>query len=147
MKALFVVLSLSSFVLTGLGLQIDLQYIALAVGSSVAGSLMLAYIRPERTFWRQLVKGCMATIVGLIFGAAIIEYYAIEVPEYIGLVYFVASLLALIAIRALVGLFEQNATSFTAALIQRILNVPVEEGRSKKKSKKKEKMNCYDRND
>ncbi len=126
MKALYLILSLSSFVLTYFGLAIDWQYVALCVGSSIAGSLVFGYVRPELTFWRQAVKGCMATIVGLIFGSAVIEWQGIEKPEYIGLAYFSASLLALILIRTLVGLFETNAGSLTVTLIQRVFNIRLE---------------------
>jgi len=142
MKALYLVLSTSSFVLTSIGLAVDWQYIALAVGTSVCGSLVLAYIRPEKTFWRQVVKGLMATIVGLVFGSAIIENRGIETPEYVGLTYFLTSLLALIIIRALVALTEAKAGSVVVTIVQRILNVNLEsadddlERRKYKKHKK-----------
>lgn len=139
MKALYLILSFASFALTYAGLAVDWQYVALCIGSSIAGSLVFGYIRPELTFWRQAVKGCMATIVGLIFGSALIEWQSIEKPEYIGLAYFSASLLALIVIRTLVGLFETNAGSITVTLIQRVFNIRLSENDGEKHSRKNRK--------
>lgn len=126
MKALYLILGALSFVLTNAGLQIDWQYVAVALGGAIAGSLVLGYIRPEVTFWRQAIKGCIATIVGLIFGAAVVEYQAIDRPAFIGLSFFITSLLALILIRTLVGLFEANAGSLTVTLVQRIFNIKLD---------------------
>lgn len=126
MKLLNLTLPAVSFVLTAVGLEIDWQYIALVAGSAFAGSLVLGYLRREKTVGQQISKIFMATIVGLIFGAALVEYRGITSPAYVGVAYFASSLLALILIRTLVSLFEANAGSLTVTLVQRIFNVKLD---------------------
>ncbi len=118
-----------SFVMTTAGLEVNWLHIVLAAGSSVAGSLLLGYFRPEKTLGSQLNKMAMATIGGLIVGSAIVQYKDLTNNAYISLAYFTASIVVLIFVRTFVGLFEANAGSLTTTLIQRVFNVKLDKGR------------------
>lgn len=113
--------------LTALGLEVDAQYLMLVGGSSIAGSLMLGYFKPEKTFFAQLNQMIMATIGGLILGSAFVEWRQYQNPAYISLSYCICSMLVLIFLRTIVRLFEANAGKFTTTLIQRIFNVKLDE--------------------
>lgn len=123
MKLFNLLLAAISFGLAALGLEIDVQYVALVIGSTIAGSLLLGFYRPERTFVERLKKIAMASLAGLIFGSAIVSWRMIEMPAFISLTYCMTSMLVLIFLRTLVGLTETNAGTLTTTLIQRIFNV------------------------
>lgn len=123
MQILNFLLPMVSLLLTVVGLETDLQYIALAGGSAVAGSLLLGYFRPEKTLGSQVNKMAMATIGGLIAGSAFIQWRQIDTPAYISLAFCTCSMLVLIFVRTFVSLTEANAGTLTTTLIQRIFNV------------------------
>lgn len=123
MQILNFILPAISLLLTVVGLETDLQYIALAGGSAIAGSLLLGYFRPEKTLGSQVNKMAMATIGGLIAGSAFIQWRQIDTPAYISLAFCVSAMLVLIFVRTFVSLTEANAGTLTTTLIQRIFNV------------------------
>lgn len=125
-KMLTYLLPICSFVLTSIGLQIDWQYVALAGGGSLAGSVILSYFRREKTKNEQLYKIVVSAIGGLIVGSAIVTYRELVQPSYIALTFFICSMLVLIILRVFIKLTETNAATFTTTLIQRIFNVKLE---------------------
>lgn len=126
MKMFNLLLAAISFGLAALGLEIDVQYVALVIGSTVAGSLLLGFYRPEKTFVERMKKIAMASLAGLIFGSAIIAWREITTPAFVSLTYCMTSMLVLIFLRTLVGLTETNAGTLTTTLIQRIFNVKLD---------------------
>lgn len=131
MKILNFFLPMLSFVLTANGLDIDWHYIAIACGSSIAGSLLFGYFRREKTFGAQLYKIAMAMIGGLIVGSAFVHWREITAPAMVGLAYCVSAMLVLIFLRTVVSLFEENARNFTVTMIQRIFNVKLDKEEKK----------------
>lgn len=122
-KAFNLFLAAISFGLTALGLEIDVKYVALVIGSTFAGSLLLGFFRPEKSFGDRMRKIGMAQVAGLIFGSVIVEWRGMVSPSYIAGTYCTTAMVALIFLRSLVGLTESNAGNLTTTLIQRIFNV------------------------
>lgn len=125
MKILNFLLPAFSFMLTTYGLEIDWQYVALAVGSSVAGSLLLGFYRPERTLGRMVYKMLLSAVAGLIFGSAAVAWWKFETFAYVGVAYCVSALMALFFLKSLVGFGQANSDSLTRTVLQRIFNVPI----------------------
>jgi hypothetical protein len=115
-----------SFALTSFGLGIDWHYVALAVGGSVSGSVLLSYFRREKSRYEQLYKMVTSAIGGLIVGSAFIRYREMVEPSYIALAYFICSMLVLIILRTFLSLTEKNAATFTTTLIQRVFNIKLD---------------------
>lgn len=126
-KMLNFILPTFSFILTAAGLQIDWHYIALAVGGSVSGSVILSYFRREKSRYEQVYKMLTSAIGGLIVGSAVVSYRLMEVPSYIALTYFICSMLVLIILRTFISLTETNAATLTTTLIQRVFNIKLDE--------------------
>lgn len=127
MKVLNLSLMAISFSTIQVGLGIDVGYWLVAAGSSIAGSLLLGYFRPERTFWGQINKVLLATIGGVIFGSAFVHWRQIEAPPYLAVSFCCSSMAVLIFIRTWISMFEANAGRFTTTLIQRIFNIRLED--------------------
>lgn len=115
-----------SFMLTAAGLQIDWHYIALAVGGSVSGSVILSYFRREKSRYEQVYKMLGSAIGGLIVGSAVVSYRQMAEPSYIALAYFICSMLVLIILRTFISLTETNAATLTTTLIQRVFNIKLD---------------------
>lgn len=126
MKTLTLFFASVSFVLTSLGLEIDLRYAALAIGGSFGGSVVLAYYRPERSWFEQTRKVVVSTTTALIVGSVVVKYRGMADAEYIAFTYFVCGTLALIFIRAVISLTESNAATFTTTLVQRVFNIKLD---------------------
>lgn len=126
MKALNFMLPTISVFLTAIGLAIDWHYIALAAGSTMAGSLIFGYFRREKTFGAQLYKFMVATIGGLVLGSFIAYWRDYTAPAVISLTYCVSAMLVLIFLRTVVSLFEENSRTFTVTLIERIFNIKLD---------------------
>lgn len=118
-------LPLITLALTTVGLGIDWQYVALALGSSLAGSLLFGYVRREGTIGRQIYKVAMSTIAGVIFGSALVAWRGYQEPAMVSLAYCVAAMLVLIFLRTVVSTFEENAEAITKIFIQKIFTFKV----------------------
>lgn len=132
MKLLNFMLPTLSFLLTATGLEIDPFYVALAAGSSMAGSLLFGFVRREKTFGAQLYKFTMATIGGLIVGSFVNHWRGYEAPAVMSLVFCLSSLTVLIFLKTIVSLTEENSRAFTVTLIERVFKIdlgPKEEKR------------------
>jgi hypothetical protein len=125
MKILNYILPTVSLWLTAVGLDVNAAYIALALAASGAGSLFLSYYRPEKTFGRMVSKMLLSTLAGLIFGTAIVQWRQVETYSFAAVVYCLVSLLALMFLKSVVGVGEQNADSITKTVLQRIFQIPL----------------------
>lgn len=123
MKTFYLLLSAISFVMTSLGLEVDLRYILLAIGGSLAGSFILSYFRREKSLFDAAYKIIVAAVAGLISGGVINKYYAITEAEYVAGVYALCACLVLFFMRSVVGLAESNAGTIVTTIFQRVLNV------------------------
>jgi hypothetical protein len=132
----------TSLLLTSYGLDIDWKYLALAVGSSLAGSVLLQYIQREKVRAERLFKGLISMVGGLIFGSAIITHWEVERSGYIAAIYCSTSTIILIVARAAVGFFEQNAPN----IISDIFNTFLDRFRSDR-SKRRRSRNKASRHD
>jgi hypothetical protein len=130
-KMINFILPAITFALTSIGLQIDWHYIALAVGGSFSGSVLLGYFRREKSKYEQIYKVVTSAIGGLIVGSALVTYRRMEEPAYIALAFFICSMLVLIILRTFLSLTETNAATLTTTLIQRVFNIKLDSASEK----------------
>ena len=95
--------------LSSFGLGVDWQYLALAGGSSIIGSMLLQYTQREKNRAERLFKGIASTAAGIVFGSAAVTHWDVLRPGYIGAIFCTASMCSLIFAQAVVRFFEQNA--------------------------------------
>jgi len=127
MKLLNFILPSISFALTSFGLEIDLPYICLAIGSTAAGSMLLNFYRPEKTLGRTVYKSIMAAVAGVVFGSALIAWRQVEAPPYVAMYYCLASMLSLMFLKSVVTFGEANSDSLIRTVIQRVFDIPVKD--------------------
>lgn len=113
----------SAFVFNALVLDADWQSIAIAVGGSVSGSVILAYFRRDPRKVEQLFKVVASAIGGLVLGTVSQEYLRIESQAYRLGLFFIDSMLALVVLRALLSVTEQNAVEIIRGSLQKFLNL------------------------
>lgn len=129
----------AALVFNSAALGVDWQYLAVALGGSLSGAVILAYFRRDSRKLEQLFKALCAAISGLVIGAFLQEYFQIVRPQNILAVFFFTSLLSLVLLRSLLILTERNAGEILKDAIQRILNLQLKE--------EKERRKCSGRND
>src|SRR5436190_15457624 len=117
-KALNYILLSTSFLATSLGLDIEARYWLLALGGSLAGSVVLQYVQRENVRAERFFKGLGSMVSGLIIGAAVIENRQIQAPAYIGLTYFITSLVSLMLVRATVLFVKTNGRTIVVTFFQ-----------------------------
>src|SRR6478735_5689451 len=125
MKLLNFILPSISFALTSFGLDVDLPYVCLAIGSTAAGSMLLNFYRPEKTIGRTVYKSIMAAVAGVVFGSALIAWRQVEAPPYVAMYYCLASMLSLMFLKSVVTFGEANSDSLIRTVIQRVFDIPV----------------------
>jgi len=135
LKMVNFIIPVFSFVLTAIGLEVDWYYVALAIGGSVSGSVMLSYFRREKSRYEQIYKMLTSAIGGLIVGSAVVTYYGMMVHPYIALTFFMCSMIVLVILRTFLSLTETNAITLTTTLIQRIFNIKLDTPEEKRRGK------------
>lgn len=123
MKVMYFLPPLASFWLTAFGLEIAWHYVALVVGSAIAGALVLGYYRPEKTFFRSVYKTVIASMAGMIFGSVVVAWRTMEHPAYVAATYCVCSMVVLFLLKSVIGYGERNAEGLTRTIFERIFNV------------------------
>lgn len=107
-------------------LDADTQSILIAVGGSISGSVILAYFRRDSRILEQFFKVACSSIGGLVLGTVLQEYLHIESSAYRLGLFFTASMLALIVLRSLLSLTENNVAELLRGVLQRFFNLRVE---------------------
>ena len=123
MKTLYLSLSGLSMVLTSLGLEVDVRYIFLAIGGSLAGSFILSYFRREKSWFDASYKLIVSAVAGLISGGILVKYYGYTEAEYIAGIYALCACLVLFFMRSVVGVAESNAGTIVTTVFQRVFNI------------------------
>jgi hypothetical protein len=135
MKVLdFIVLTVTLLFNT-LILGLDLAYIAVAIGGSLSGAVMLAYFRRDPRKTEQAFKTLCAAIGGVILGSTLEEFAKVTQPKYLLGIYFFSGLLSLAILRGLLNLTERNSAELCRMVLQRIFNLrlPEENERPRKR--------------
>lgn len=117
-------------------LGIDWHYIAVAVGGSFSGAVILAYFRRDPRKGEQAFKTLSAAVSGIIIGSAIEEYFTLESTKFIVGVFFLSGLLSLAVLRALINLTEQSAGDILKDLLQRVFNLKLPEESERRKRRR-----------
>lgn len=108
------------FVFNSLILDPEWLSIAIAVGGSLSGAMILAYFRRDNTLWELFLKVFSSAIGGLVLGTVIQEYLHVEPPAYRLGLFFFSSLLALGTIGAMLSIADRNLAQVLRAVIQRL---------------------------
>jgi uncharacterized membrane protein YfcA len=109
-------------------LNTDALYVVTIAGSSIAGSVVLAYYRRDRDYKEIFFKSACASICGLVVGAVITRWKEIDFIEYTIAIYFFASLLSLFFIKGLLAFAEQNASGMIVTIWQRVIGIQGDRG-------------------
>ena len=117
---------LVAFAFNALVLDAEWQSLAIAVGGSFSGSIILAYFRRDVRKVEQAFKVIASAIGGLVLGTVLQKYLHIESEEYRLGLFFVSSMLALVVLRSLLSLTENNVADMLRAVLQRVFNLKVE---------------------
>lgn len=122
-----------AFLFNAVILDASLQSILIAVGGSVSGAIILAYLRQDARWLEQFFKVSSSAISGIVFGTVIVERWALTAPAYRLGVFFTSSLLSLVVLRALLTLTENNIADVLRSLLQRIFNLKTPAERKRRK--------------
>lgn len=121
-------------------LDADWQSLSVAVGGSISGSIILAYFRRVHQRGEQFFKVIASAIGGLVLGTVLQKYFTIESDEYRLGLFFACSMLALIILRSLLSLTENNVADLIRNLLQRIFNLQLKEEKTRKRVERLEKF-------
>ena len=123
----------AAFAFNAAVLDASLQAIVIAVGGSVSGAIILAYLRQDGRWLEQFFKVATSAIAGLVLGTVVIEYFVITAPAFRLGVFFTSSLLSLVVLRSLLTLTENNIADVLKSLVQRIFNLKTPEEKKRRK--------------
>lgn len=121
-----------AFIWNAFALDAEWQSLAIAVGGSLSGSVILAYFRRDVRKTEQLFKVIASSIGGLVLGTVLQKYLHIEAEEYRLGLFFACSMLALVVLRSLLSLTENNVAELIRGVLQRVFNLRVETEKVKK---------------
>lgn len=135
MKAIDAVILIAAFVFNALVLDVNWQFVAVAVAGAFSGSIVLAYFRRDPRKSEQVFKVLCSAISGIVLGSVAHEYMSVQSFHYDLGIFFTTGLLSLVILRALLGLTEQNSMDVLRTLLQRMfgLQTPAER-RSRRRS-------------
>lgn len=128
-----------AFVFNAVVLDAEWQSLAIAIGGSLSGSVVLAYFRRDSRKMEQFFKVLCSSIGGLVLGTVLLEYFHVENPAYRLGLFFFTSMLALVVLKSLLTMTEQNASDVVRGVLQRVFNLRLEAERTKKRVRRNEK--------
>lgn len=129
------VILFATFAFNAIVLDADVMSILIAVGGSLSGAVMLGYFRRDARKFEQFFKVLASAIGGLVLGTVLQEYLRVDSAAYRLGLFFVCAMLALVVLRALLTLTEQNASDAIRGLLQRVFNLRIETDKVKRRSK------------
>lgn len=97
--------------------------IAIVFGGVFSGSVCLTYFQREADWQERYFKVITSMIAGLVTGSIAKVYFNISTPEYLLGNYFLAAMLSLFFLRALIQLSEKNGVEICQQAMQRILGL------------------------
>lgn len=134
-----------TFIYTSVLIDAEWRALAIAVGGSVAGAIMFGYFRRDSQKIEQFFKVVASAIGGLVLGTVLQTYFNIENESYRLGLFFACSLLALVVLRSLLSLTENNVADALKNIFQRVFNLQLKEERTRKRVEKlEEKINNDD---
>ena len=133
MKVLDAAILTVAFLFNLLAIDPEWQSLAIAVGGSFSGSVVLAYFRRDIQKAEQMFKVIASAIGGLVLGTVLQKYLHIESEEYRLCLFFASGLLSLVVLRALLSLTETNVADLLRSILQRLFNLRVETDAVKRK--------------
>lgn len=127
------VLLFATFVYTSVLIDAEWRSLFIAVGGSVAGAVMLGYFRRDNRKLEQLFKVIASAIGGLVLGTVLQKYLNIEAEEYRLGLFFVSSMLALVVLRSLLSLTENNVADMLRNIVQRLTGLQTKEEKTRRR--------------
>ena len=127
-----------AFVFNALVLDAEWQSLAIAIGGSISGAVILAYFRRDTRRIEQMFKVLASAIGGLVLGTVLQKYLNIESEEYRLGLFFSCSMLSLIVLRSLLSLTENNVAELIRGVLQRVFNLRVETEKVKSRVRRNE---------
>lgn len=114
----------ATFAFNAVMAQVDWPFVAIAIGGSVSGSIVLGYFRRDRRLVEQLFKMACAAISGVVMGAAIDEWLALGNVKFSLGIFFTAGFVSLAVLRATLQLTERHTLELLRDVILRLLGLP-----------------------
>jgi hypothetical protein len=122
-----VLLFIGFFVFDVMFLGIPAEQAAFAIGGAFGGAMVLAYIKREKEWIERVVKTICSATAAIFIAPAFNKYYGIESKEFVGLSFFLISIMSLIILRALINMTEQNAAGAIKQIFIKVFNIQVKE--------------------
>lgn len=125
-KVLFFI---SLLIIEVLFFNIDANYAFRAVIGALVGGLVLNYFdvsKPNHqkiTWLDATIKILLSSLSSLFLTPAVIKYFQVQDLDYVGVSYFLMSLVALVILKALYSLTEKNAKDVIINIFSRTLNI------------------------
>lgn len=138
MKIHDAVILILAFIFNALIIDAAWQDLAIAVGGSVSGSVILAYFRRDNRKFELFLKVMASAIGGLVLGTVLQKYLNIESSEYKLGLFFTTSMLALVILRSLLSLADDNASELLRGLLKRVFNLRVDNEKVKRRVRRNE---------
>jgi uncharacterized membrane protein YfcA len=107
-------------------LDLDKAQIAVSLIGTISGAFVLTYYRKELTWTDRLLKMLASALGGMFVGTALNSYLGFigtqnDNLSYAGVVWFIASFLVLVILRAILALTEKNASGVVTTIAKKIL--------------------------
>jgi len=129
----------ATFLFNALVLDADVLNLVIAILGSISGAIILAYFRRDARRGEQALKVLCSAIGGFVLGTVLQKYLHIEAPEYKLGLFFTSSMLALIVLRSVLSLTENNVADMLRNVFQRLLGRQLKEERTRRRVEKLEK--------
>lgn len=138
MKILDAAILTVAFMFNALILDAEWESLAIAIGGSLSGSIILAYFRRDSRKVEQFFKVICSALGGLVLGTVLQEYLQIETPGYRLGLFFIASMLSLVVLKSLLSLTEKNSGEIVRGILQRVFNLQLKEEKTRRRVERME---------
>lgn len=127
------VLLFATFVYTSVLIDVEWRSLAIAIGGSLAGAVMLGYFRRDARKFEQFFKVFASAIGGLILGTVLQTYFNIQNESYLLGLFSSSSLVSLVVFRSILNMTENNVADMLRNIVQRLTGLQTKEEKTRRR--------------